>query len=447
MRRHLEIIVIVLLGLMLFAGLNCIVLAYAPDEWTNTHIGPWSAFHHGFDFSGFDQVTYIVITQWRPLYTHLRHPALMYMMWPFAQLNGILKEAYGINFAIYIVAVVWTLLSTLSWVTLYKIFRKVQMMTVTESLLLNFFFYSFAYVMLATFAPDHMLLSMTVMLLMLYLSGKAMKQGKQLATWKVLLLYLFGTGISTTNGIKIWLVDAACRLRKGRVWAFVKHSLLYIIPTMIVAALYIHQEHNANVEEERYQKRIEAKAMRKDSVGYKKDVAEREKKLAARVSKQLVDNPLFEFTDNTIPLMPTLVENIYGEGLQLHEDYLLRDANIIGERPVIVKYTNRYNYIVEALILLLFFCGVVVGCRQRFLWMCMMPFLFDMLLHVGLRFALTDVYIMTAHWAFVIPVAVAYLVKKLRRFVFAYRMTIILLVCMTFFLLTWNLRLIFIHFL
>lgn len=42
-------------------------------------------------------------------------------------------------------------------------------------------------------------------------------------------------------------------------------------------------------------------------------------------------------------------------------------------------------------------------------------FLFDMLLHVGLNFASADVYIMTAHWAFVVPIATAYLLKAASR--------------------------------
>lgn len=46
------------------------------------------------------------------------------------------------------------------------------------------------------------------------------------------------------------------------------------------------------------------------------------------------------------------------------------------------------------------------------MWMALLPFLFDMFLHVGMRFAASDAYIMTAHWAFVIPIAVAYLVKR-----------------------------------
>ena len=61
---------------------------------------------------------------------------------------------------------------------------------------------------------------------------------------------------------------------------------------------------------------------------------------------------------------------------------------------------------------MLFAAGVWCGRKQRLMWMVMSMFLFDMLLHVGFNFASADVYIMTAHWAFVIPIAVAYLIKR-----------------------------------
>jgi hypothetical protein len=61
---------------------------------------------------------------------------------------------------------------------------------------------------------------------------------------------------------------------------------------------------------------------------------------------------------------------------------------------------------------MLFAAGVWCSRKERLMWMVMSMFLFDMLLHVGLNFASADVYIMTAHWAFVIPIAVAYLIKR-----------------------------------
>lgn len=411
MRRKYSTVLIVLLGLLIFSSLNMLMVYTAPEAWTDKHVGPWSAFHKGFTFSGFDQYTYIAVSQFRPIYVHLRHPALLYFVYPMIWLNDWLKDEYGINCAIYIVAVVWTLIGTLSWTLLYKIFRKIIGLSLWESLLLNVFFYSFAHVTIAMFVPDHMLLTMTTLFLMLYLTGRAMQQGKAIATWKALLLFFIGTGISTTNAIKIWMIDIAGRWRRGMLAPILRHSLTYIIPTLLLAWIYYYQETTANVEEERFLKRIEAREMRKDSVRYNEKKTEMMKAIAVRENKQIIKSPLFQWTDMSIPIIPTLIENIYGEGFILHKDYLMHDANIEGQRPIIVKYSDWYNYVAEAVLVLLFIVGVFIGRKERFLCMCLLPFLFDMFLHVVLRFALTDVYIMTAHWAVVIPVAVAMTLK------------------------------------
>ena len=103
---------------------------------------------------------------------------------------------------------------------------------------------------------------------------------------------------------------------------------------------------------------------------------------------------------------------MFGEGLLLHDTYTLKDANRANHRPVLVRYTHWWYYVVEGLIVALFLLGIWSGRRQRVLWMVFSMFVFDMLLHVGLNFASADVYIMTAHWAFVIPIAIGYLMKK-----------------------------------
>jgi hypothetical protein len=85
----------------------------------------------------------------------------------------------------------------------------------------------------------------------------------------------------------------------------------------------------------------------------------------------------------------------------------------LRSRPVIVHYQCIVSYVVEAIIVLLFLLGIIVGWRSRFLWLAMSCFAFDLLLHVGLGFGLNEVYIMTAHWAFVIPIAIAFLFRWL----------------------------------
>lgn len=76
------------------------------------------------------------------------------------------------------------------------------------------------------------------------------------------------------------------------------------------------------------------------------------------------------------------------------------------------------------------------------MWMAMSMFLFDMLLHVGLNFASADVYIMTAHWAFVIPIAVAYLVKRVSAKPIINTAVMSLVLFLTLFMLVHNMQII-----
>ena len=443
--KHIETLTVLLIGLLLFGGLNLLMVLCAPEAWTSTRYGAWTAFHIGFHWSGFDQCTYIVTTQWRPMYVHLRHPILAYMVWPLTQLNKWLIVETGVNCAIYVLGVVWTSISMLAWFLMYRILRQIVRLGHKESLMLDMLFFSLAYVMLVTFVPDHMLLTMTVMLLTIYLSGRALQRGSHMATWKMLLLYFVGTGITTTNSVKLWLMDVAGRWKRANTMQVVRHSLWYIVPTLVLSGLFYYQEQTAEVEEEQFNARMEKRAQSRDSVKFAKQKAESRYRIEARTDKQLVDNPLFEWTDMSIELLPSLVHNIFGEGLQLHEDYLLGDANVKGERPVIVKYRAWYNYVAEALIVLLMLIGIVTGIRERFLWLCMMPFLFDMLLHLVFRFALTDVYIMTAHWAFIIPIAIGYLLKRIEHNVASHRCIVAIVCLLTCFIVVWNARLILCH--
>ena len=131
----------------------------------------------------------------------------------------------------------------------------------------------------------------------------------------------------------------------------------------------------------------------------------------AHQGKPLGHGEFSQWTDITTPRGWSLVENVCGEPIQLHTDYLLRDA--LMNRPVIVHYRHAFNYVVEALVLLLFLAGVWAGRRSRFLWLALSFLGFDMLIHLVLGFGLNEVYIMSAHWLIVVPIAVAFLLRAL----------------------------------
>lgn len=408
--RHKESLLVALLGLVIVVALNIMMLQYHYAPWTNPKVGFWSAFWNRWEISGFDPYTYIVVSKWRPLYVLSRHPLLAGMMWPLSELNGWLMEETGINCSIFIVGVLLVLLSLSAWMLMYRIMRRLLDMDVRMSLLLTLFFYSFSHVMLTIFVEDHMAMTLPLLLLGVYLAGKAIRKGKTMPLWQSLPLLFISTGVTTTNCVKIGLADLFTQWGRKPFGKIVIHFLLYLIPMAVIGGVYFYQEDTTQKTEKRNIERTVNKRMEKDSVfavQWKKELADNER----RKQEQLVHLSFVTNTDYKIDRLPSLVENVFGEGFILHNRYPLRDSNK-NHRPVLVRYKYWWNYLFEGMIVVLFITGVWCGRKERLMWMVMSMFLFDMLLHVGLNFASADVYIMTAHWAFVIPIAVAYLIKK-----------------------------------
>ena len=80
---------------------------------------------------------------------------------------------------------------------------------------------------------------------------------------------------------------------------------------------------------------------------------------------------------------------------------------------MVVAYRSAVNYVVEALLVVLFAAGVWAGRRNRFLWLVMSFFAFDVFIHIVLGFGINEVYIMGAHWLFVMPLAIGFLMKRM----------------------------------
>lgn len=412
LRKHGESLLMALSGLLVMAALNIMMLGYHYDAWTNPKVGFWTAFYTRFEISGFDAFTYITISQWRPLYALTRHPLLAAMMWPLSELNGLLREEYGINCAIFIVAVVWTLLALASWMLMYRIMRRLLEQNLFSSVLLTLWFFSFSHIMLVTFTPDHMSWSLPLLLLTIYLAGMAAKRRRAMPLWQSLPLLFVSTGVTTTNMVKVALADFFTQVGRRSWGRIVTHFAAYLAPLAIIVGLYLYQERTTQAEETRSNEALMMKKARTDSVFAKQ--WEREKMSRKRDrARQIVDIPIVTNTEYRIDRLPSLVENIFGEGILLHEDYALKDAN--RDRPALVLYSHWWYYAMEALLALLFLAGAWCGRRERIVWMTLSMFAFDMLLHVGLNFASADAYIMTAHWAFVIPISVAFLLKAVRR--------------------------------
>ena len=425
---------------LFFVAVNALVTACYAHLFMWGDKDSWKDFMKLFSVSGFDPITYSVMTEWTAGYNVYRHPLLAFFVWPFSMLNQGILALTGLNLVQVIVALLLVAAAVYTFVFLYRIVRELIGLSRRDALLLSAYCFSFGYVMLSFTVPDHFGISMLLLVMALYISGKCIQKGRQLTIVQTVLLFVFTAGVSLNNGLKIFM-DAL--FVNGKRFFRPKYLLLAVIlPAALMWGFARWEYHTFVWPKEMARKEVAKNALErqrqhvikafsdttrlKDTAairkGYERILAQRDSVRAARKAQRAVNRhsgkPMMEgefmrWTDVTTPRWPSLVENVFGESIQLHEDYLLGDT--LRSRPVIVKYNYWINYIVEILIVVMFLAGIWKGRRERFLWMALAGMALDFFLHVGLGFGLNEVYIMTAHWAFVIPIATGFLLRKEER--------------------------------
>lgn len=412
MRKAWDIFVIrreerwlVLVALLFFTALNALMIFYHHSLFIKGgNLGYWSIFYQNFRVSGFDCYAYIAMSQWRLLYAVIRHPLYFVLLYPCYLFNHWQMGLTGINVAIYLMALLLVVCDVYSCIFLYRILREIMELRRREAYLLTALFFSFASIMLTCFVPDHFAFSMLLLVMALYIFGRNMKAKTPMKPCKTMLLFLFASGISLTNGVKIGM--GALFSNGKRVFRPRYLLVAFVIPLMILLGAFVFQNETLVKPDKARSASILEKRLKKDSV-YAKKNAERSKVVDQRVDGQLVDSPLFEYTDTRIPKVESVVENFFGESLLLHRSYLLQDVN--QGRPVIVRYDHVWQYGVVTMLFLLFVVGTWMGRKNRLMQLCLTWFAADVLLHIVVGFGITEVYIMGAHWLFVLPVAIGFL--------------------------------------
>ena len=431
--------------LAVFLSLDALVICKYYDVFTPFNAHYWHLFISQFHISGFDPITYSVVSDWTAGYNVYRHPLLAFYMYVPYLINQALMWATGINCAIFVVAFIQTFCAFYSALFLYRICREVVGVSRTDSTLLTVFYFGFAFVMLSAMVPDHFIISMMLLLLALYVSGRLMQKRRRLTVWQSALYFFLTAGTSLNNGLKIYLSELfvngwrifrpkflipAILLPAALTWGAARMSYDHIVWPRDVAAKAARAK--AKAAKERKRQEQQAQKAHDDSVriasftavqldSLRLDSARRDsvKKAAPKPArrrkngKPIANGEFISWTDITTSRPESVVENLFGESIQLHEDYVLGD--VLKSRPMMVHYRHAFNYAVEAVVVLLFALGVWAGRRSRFLWLVMSYFALDMALHVGLGFGINEVYIMSAHWIYAIPVAVAFLLRALSR--------------------------------
>ena len=442
------------LGIFLaLAILNGVVIARYAGTFTLVTDDYYKNFIRHFCVSGFDPLTYWVLSDWNAAYNVYRHPLLAFYMYIPYLINMGLMKLTGYNCALFIAVIIQMFCGFYATLFLQRIFREVLELDKAASSILTLLFFSFGYVMVTCIVPDHFVISMLLLILALYVSGRRIKHNHPLKIWQTVVYFVLTAGTSLNNGLKIFF--SALFVNRKRFFR-PKYLLLAVILPAALLWGFARWEYRTFVwpvemarKEMKAKKAAEKKArqermaqlkqikdsLTKDSIqrGLKiitpEEIAQKNKNDSIQKAKQLARNearkkrgpkqgaPIMKgefmnWTDATSSRTLSIVENLMGESIQLHQDYVLQDE--LRHRPMFVNYRYAFNYIVEALIIILFLAGIWAGRKSRYLWLVMSYFGLDMLLHIGLGFGLNEVYIMTGHWIYALPITIGFLLKETR---------------------------------
>lgn len=401
---------LVFIMLAVFLTFNILLITSHYHVYTmGAHGGFWSIFTKNFRMSGYDNWSWITISGMRIHFITSRHPLYLTFLYPLYLLNHWLIEIFGHNFAVYFMAAIIILSAFYAAVFAYRIFREVMELRRFDSTLLTVLLFSFGHILIPSMVPDHFIVSMMFLLMALYICGKKMKKGELLTAWQSLLLTFFTAGMATSNGAKIFLAGLFTNRKKFFTWKYI--SIGVILPCLLLIGIQQSQYYLLEVPQKAVINNIEKVKRQKDPKGveefYKKRNAWQKTHLGQTMSKE----SMLDWLDTSTPRTRTLVENFFGESIQLHQRYLLKD--VAWDRPVFVTYNWITNYVIEAIMVVLFVLGIIFGYRKRFFQMLLAWFACDITLHLILGFGITEVYIMASGWAFIIPIAYGYLIKGL----------------------------------
>ena len=442
------------LGIFLaLAILNGVVIARYTGTFTLVTDDYYKNFIRHFCVSGFDPLTYWVLSDWNAAYNVYRHPLLAFYMYIPYLINMGLMKLTGYNCALFIAVIIQMFCGFYATLFLQRIFREVLELDKAASSILTLLFFSFGYVMVTCIVPDHFVISMLLLILALYVSGRRIKHNHPLKIWQTVVYFVLTAGTSLNNGLKIFFsalfvnrkrffcpkyLLLAVILPAALLWGFCRWEYRTFVWPVEMARKEMKAKKTAE-KKARQQRMAQLKQIKdsltKDSIqrGLKiitpEEIAQKTKNDSIQKAKQLARNkarkkrgpkqgaPIMKgefmnWTDATSSRTLSIVENLMGESIQLHQDYVLQDE--LRHRPMFVNYRYAFNYIVEALIIILFLAGIWAGRKSRYLWLVMSYFGLDMLLHIGLGFGLNEVYIMTGHWIYALPIAIGFLLKETR---------------------------------
>ena len=297
-------------ALVVFAALNALLIANHWQSFTRgAHVGFWSVFYNHLNMSGYDIFSLIFISCMRLHWNTLRHPLFVVLLLPLFGLNRLIMPPTEFNAAVLLMAALLVAADVWGAVLMHRLLRDVVEVRRVDAALLTALFYGFAHVMIATMVPDHFALSLPLLLLTLLIAGRKQKEGKPMKLWQSALLFFLTAGVTLTNGVKVALAAWFAGGRKVFAWRSIAS---FVVPTLLLGAIYVWQQDAIVAPQERKIKRIEAAVAKKDPVRIAK-LKEHNDFVKQQNGEALTTNvPLLEWSDITTDRCRSAVDNLFG---------------------------------------------------------------------------------------------------------------------------------------
>ena len=136
---------VALTALVFFVALNALTIARYYEQFSPPTDDYWTLFIFGFKVSGFDPITYYVVSDWEARYNVYRHPLLSFYMYLPYLLNKGLMWLTGINCVQFVVGLILVFSGFYSFIFLYRILREMVDLRHSDAFLLTGMFFSFAF--------------------------------------------------------------------------------------------------------------------------------------------------------------------------------------------------------------------------------------------------------------------------------------------------------------
>lgn len=395
---------------LVVAALNVLAIyGFEQSLSKGVRLGYYTMFIRRFSMSGFDACSCINLSNGDIYFNTLRHPLFFTLLWPWSQLNQWLMEQTGDNYAMTIMAVLQTVAAVYAILFLRRTLTDVVgLRSSIETASLCALFFGFAYIMLCTAVPDHFVFSLALLTFTVWVSGLKMRSHTAWQPWQQAAMFFVTAGVTLTNGAKTFLAALFCSPRRTLGW---RSLLAFGLSAVLLFGVYQYQYYAYEVpQKERIDHMVDQK--RKQNPNFER-AGQKRKQHSDAVNGTAIDKDgvILKLSDISTPRIPAIVHNLFGESVLFHRSHLLGDVQ--NDRPVFVAYDSAWSYAVSVAVALLLLAGVACSLRRRLMLMLVSWVAFDALMHIGFGFGLNEVYIMTAHWAFIIPIGAAYLLQSL----------------------------------